>query len=108
MAEEAQEIEQNPLHDLVQHALDQDYNNANKVFGDLMTVKLNDIMDQEQIKLASQIYNGETEEEPDPDLENESEEDEENLDDELEDESEEELDDDSEEESEDDSEEESS
>ena len=106
MAEEAQEVEQeqNPLHDLVQHALDQDYNNANKVFGDLMTVKLNDIMDQEQVKLASQIYNGETEEEPDPDLDDESEEDEENLDDE----SEEELDDDYEDESEDESEEEES
>ena len=108
MAEEAQEVEQNPLHDLVQHALDQDYNSANKVFGDLMTVKLNDIMDQEQVKLASQIYNGETEEEPDPDLDDESEEDEENLDDELEDESEEELDDDYEDESEDESEEEES
>ena len=39
------EVEQNPLHDLVQHSLDQDYNNANKVFNDIMQVKLNDVLD---------------------------------------------------------------
>ena len=32
MAEETQEVETNPLNDLVQHSLDQDYNKANKVF----------------------------------------------------------------------------
>tara|TARA_B100000287_G_scaffold300296_1_gene283460 strand:- start:8310 stop:8651 length:342 start_codon:yes stop_codon:yes gene_type:complete len=58
MAEEAQEVEQNPLHDLVQHALDQDYNKANKVFGDLMGVKVQDALDQEQIKIADKLYNG--------------------------------------------------
>ena len=63
MAEEAQEVEINPLQDLVQHALDQDYNKANQAFGDAMTVKLNDVMDQEQVKLASQIYNGVPEDE---------------------------------------------
>ena len=46
------------INDLVQHALDQDYNKANKVFGELMSVKLTDVLDQEKIKLADQIYNG--------------------------------------------------
>ena len=55
MSEETQEVEQNPLHDLVQHALDQDYNKANQAFGDAMTVKLNDVMDQEQIKLMEYL-----------------------------------------------------
>jgi len=62
MAEEAQaelDLENpNPLHDLVKHALDQDYNKANKVFNDVISVKLNDVLDQEKIKLSNQIYNG--------------------------------------------------
>ena len=58
MAEEAQAVEQNPLHDLVQHALDQDFNKANKVFNDVIQVKLNDVLDAEKIKLSNQIYNG--------------------------------------------------
>ena len=62
MAEEAQaelDLENpNPLHDLVQHALDQDYNKANKVFNDVISVKLNDVLDAEKIKLSNQIYNG--------------------------------------------------
>lgn len=53
MSEEA-----NPFADLVQHALDQDYNNANKIFGDLMSARVNDALDQEKIRLADQIYNG--------------------------------------------------
>ena len=55
----AEENETNPMADLVQHALDQDYNKANKVFGDVMGVRINDVLDQEKIKLAGQIYNGE-------------------------------------------------
>ena len=54
------EVEQNPLHDLVQHSLNQDYNNANKVFNDIMQVKLNDVLDMEKIKLANQLYNGQS------------------------------------------------
>ena len=49
------------IQDLIQHALDQNYNKASEVFGDIMTIKMNDIMDQEKIKLASQIYNNGTE-----------------------------------------------
>ena len=57
MSEEA--IETNPsFADLVQHAVDKDYNKANKIFGDLMGSKINDALEQEKIRLADQIYNG--------------------------------------------------
>ena len=46
------------IQDLVQHALDQDYNKANKIFNDVMTVKLTDVLDQEKVKMADQVYNG--------------------------------------------------
>ena len=52
------ENEVNPMAALVQHALDQDYNNANKVFGDIMGTRINDVLDQEKIKLSNQVYNG--------------------------------------------------
>lgn len=58
MSEEA--VENNPFQELVRHALDQDYNKANKIFGDLMGTKVNDALDQEKIRLADQIYNGVT------------------------------------------------
>ena len=44
--------------ELIQMALDQDYNNANKTFGEIMTIKMNDLLDQEKIRLSDQIYNG--------------------------------------------------
>ena len=44
--------------ELIQQALDQDYNNANKTFSGIMSVKLADVLDQEKIRLADQIYNG--------------------------------------------------
>ena len=69
MSEDTQEIEKNPLQDLVQHALDQDYNKANKIFNDVVTIKLNDIMDQEKVKLANHVYNGAEEGEDDEQLE---------------------------------------
>ena len=46
------------MRDLIQNALDQDFNKANKIFSDVMTVKVQDVLDQEKIKLADQIYNG--------------------------------------------------
>lgn len=49
-------MENNPLEDLVQHALDQNYNKANQVFGDLMGQKINDILDQKKVEVAGQIY----------------------------------------------------
>ena len=66
----AEENETNPMADLVQHALDQDYNKANKVFGDVMGVRINDVLDQEKIKLADQLYNG-VEPEEDKEVEDE-------------------------------------
>lgn len=67
------DVQTNPLEDLVQHALDQDYNKANQIFGDLMGNKITDVLDQEKIRLADQIYNGvdEDEEQLELDLEDE-------------------------------------
>ena len=55
--------EENPLADLVKSSLDQDYNKANEIFNDVMTVKLTDVLDQAKVKLAGQIYNGDPEDE---------------------------------------------
>ena len=52
--------------DLVKHSLAQDYNKANEVFGNVMTTKLADVLDQTKVKLAGQIYNGDPEDEDDP------------------------------------------
>jgi len=62
-----QEIETSPYHDLINHALNQDFNKANEIFGDMMTVKMSDMLDQEKIKLAGQIYNGEDPDDEDDD-----------------------------------------
>ena len=82
------------IEDLVQHSLAQDYNKANEVFGNVMTTKLADVLDQTKMKLAGQIYNGDPEDEEDiedeEDTENEEEvegeEETEETDDEIEDE----------------------
>lgn len=64
MTEEVQDY--NDVQGLIQHAMDQDFNKANKIFGDIMTLKVQDMLDQEKIRLADQIYNDvEPEEEPD-------------------------------------------
>ena len=105
MSEETMEneVETNPLQDMIQHAIDQDFNKANDLFNSMMTVKMSDLLDQEKVNLAGQIYNGvEPDEEEDGDqleldLETEDDsEEEEEWDDEEEDEdnsSEEELED---------------
>jgi len=63
------------IRDMIQHALDQDYNKANDVFGEVLSVKIQDVLDQEKIRLANQIYNGydEYEEEDDYDTEDDQE-----------------------------------
>ena len=48
----------NDVQGLIQHAMDQDFNKANKIFGDIMTIKVQDMLDQEKVRLADQIYNG--------------------------------------------------
>lgn len=50
--------ETNPVQDLIQYSIDQNYAQASKSFGDVMTIKLNDLLDQEKIRLSDQIYNG--------------------------------------------------
>ncbi len=54
--------------ELIQQALDQDYNKANKTFGDMMTIKLDDLLDQEKIRLADQIFNGASDDDNDDDV----------------------------------------
>lgn len=94
MSEETMEneVETNPLQDMIQHAIDQDFNKANDLFNSMMTIKMSDLLDQEKVNLAGQIYNGEEPDEEDDDqleldleAEDDSEEEEE-LDDEEEDE----------------------
>jgi len=52
------EVEANPIQDMIQHALDQNFNKATDTFNDMMTVKMSDLLDQEKIRLADEIYNG--------------------------------------------------
>jgi hypothetical protein len=46
------------IQNLIQHAMDQEYSKANDIFKDVMTIKLNDLLDQEQVRMADQIFNG--------------------------------------------------
>jgi len=56
--------------DLIDQATDQDFSGASKTFQDVMTIKMSDLLDQEKVRLADQIYNGvEPEDEEDLDLE---------------------------------------
>ena len=50
--------ETNPVQDLIKYSIDQDFTKASKTFGDIMTIKMIDILDQEKIRLSDQIYNG--------------------------------------------------
>jgi len=92
------EQETNPIQDLIKASLDKDYNNANKIFGEVMTIKMSDLLDQEKVRMADQVYNGaeeEPEEDPDlndeEDLESEESKESEETDEESEDEDEEEV-----------------
>jgi hypothetical protein len=80
----------NTIDDLIKHSLAQDYNKANEVFGNVMTIKLADVLDQQKIKIAGQIYNGDPADEEDPlddeDFEEDEIDDEESDDEEIEDE----------------------
>ena len=70
---EQEERLDNPNHiqDLIKASLDKDYNNANKIFGEVMTIKMTDLLDQEKVKLADQIYNGVPAEEEEPEIDDE-------------------------------------
>ena len=76
----------NTIDDLIKHSLAQDYNKANEVFGNVMTTKLTDLLDQQKVKIAGQIYNGDPEDEEDLLSDEDFEQDEEDIDDEIEDE----------------------
>ncbi len=68
------ENETNPIQDLIKASLDKDYNHANKIFGEVMTIKMSDLLDQEKVKMADQVYNGaEQDPEVDPELNDEEE-----------------------------------
>ena len=84
------------IEDLVKHSLAQDYNKANEVFGNVMTTKLTDVLDQTKMKIAGQIYNDEPEDQDDPLEDEDFEEDDESE--AEEDESEEEIEDEEQEE----------
>ena len=43
---------------MIDNTFDGKFNDANKGFADIMTVKLNDLLDQEKVRLADQIFNG--------------------------------------------------
>ena len=59
----------NHIQDLIKASLDKDYNHANKIFGEVMTIKMSDLLDQEKVKMADQVYNGVPEEEVEPEEE---------------------------------------
>ena len=82
----------NYIQDLIKASLDQDYNHANKIFGEVMTIKMSDLLDQEKVKIAGQVFNGEAEEDEDLNADPEDEEETEEVE-ETEDETPEEEDD---------------
>lgn len=80
---EAEEV-QLTFADMVDAAINKDYNKANEIFGQEISVKLGDVLDQEKIKIASQMFNGgddEEDNEEDVDVDETDSEDEDNLDD---------------------------
>ena len=66
MAEEQETNNVDTIEDLIQHSLAQDYNKANEVFGNVMTTRVADLLDQQKVKIAGQIYNDEPADEEDP------------------------------------------
>ena len=66
MAEQQETNNVDTIEDLIQHSLAQDYNKANEVFGNVMTTRVADLLDQQKVKIAGQIYNNEPEDEEDP------------------------------------------
>ena len=86
------------VQDMINHAINQEYTQAKNIFDDMMTIKLNDLLDQEEVRLADQIFNGAEEDEDTDELgDEEGSEDQLELDLETEDESESEESDDEEE-----------
>ena len=80
--------EDNPIVDLINHSLNQDYNKANEIFGDVLGQKLDAALEQEKIRMANSVYNGndpdeeENDDESDEQLELDLEDDDASIDDE--------------------------
>ena len=78
------------IQDMIKHSLDQDFNKANAAFGEVMTIKLDDLLTQEKANIAGTIYDDDDDEIEDDDEDiDEDEIDEEDYDDEIEDDDEE-------------------
>lgn len=74
----------------IKNVKDQDFNAANSIFADLMTDRVNGILDTEKVKIADQVFNGAEPENDTDDIEDDTddveeneEEDEEEADEEL-------------------------
>lgn len=79
MSEET-EVATNPIEDLIQATLDQNYTAATEIFNDQIGVKMQAALEQEKMGIASQLYAGHSAEGgpedddyvvPDPDAEDE-------------------------------------
>lgn len=57
-APEPNELPPPDIQDMINHAMSNEFSHANNIFNDMMTVKLNDVLDQEKVRLADQIFNG--------------------------------------------------
>ena len=51
-------VQENPIVDLINHSLNQDYNKANQSYGDILRQKLDIALEQEKIRMADLVYNG--------------------------------------------------
>ena len=51
-------VKENPIVDLINHSLNQDYNKANEIFGYVLGQKLDVALEQEKIRMANLVYNG--------------------------------------------------
>ena len=65
------EVEVNPIENLVQAALDQNYTAATDIFNDVIGQKMQYALDQEKVAIAGSIYNGEEPEDDDYELDDE-------------------------------------
>jgi len=82
------------IQDMIKHSLDQDFNKANAAFGEVMTIKLDDLLTQEKANIAGTVYNDEEDVvDNEDDIDDDEEED---HDEELDDEDEEEFEEDEE------------
>jgi hypothetical protein len=60
-----EEVETNPIHDLIDAIQKQDFNSAKDSFDSLLGDKMHDAMESEKISVADTIFNGAEEDELD-------------------------------------------